>query len=134
VFVCKLCILSSELIINIYSCIYYRHCNSTHIKASEKIEKRIQESIPQLFQDNLMCAGVSVGYQGPCLGDSGGPLMYKDFDSGKFIQIATVSNGVGECGDDEYPGIYVRLTDPSVLSFIMSTIQGEGGTISDLLT
>ena len=75
-----------------------------------------------------------MGYQGPCEGDSGGPLMYKDFDSGKYIQIATVSSGVRECGDDEYPGIYVRLTDPSVLSFIMSTIQGEGGTITGLLT
>ena len=71
-----------------------------------------------------------MGYQGPCEGDSGGPLMYKDFESGKFIQIASVSSGVGECGDDEYPGIYVRLTDPSVLSFILSTIQREEGIIS----
>ena len=106
-----------------------RYCNSTHMKkSSEKVEKKIQDSIPQLFQDNLICAGVTVGRQGPCEGDSGGPLMYKDLETGKFIQVATVSSGVGECGDDEYPGIYVRLDHSSTLSFMLSTIQGNKGT------
>jgi secreted trypsin-like serine protease len=69
-----------------------------------------------------MCAGVDVGYQGPCKGDSGGPLMNKDLHSRKFIQIATVSGGVGNCGDDEYPGIYVRLDHPSIFNFISSVV------------
>ena len=72
-----------------------------------------------------MCAGVTVGHQGPCEGDSGGPLMSKDLESGKFVQIATVSSGVGECGDDEFPGIYVRLDHPSILNFITSVINNE---------
>jgi secreted trypsin-like serine protease len=95
------------------------------MKASEKIEKNIQESLPQLFQDHLMCAGVNVGNQGACQGDSGGPLMYKDDDSRKYIQIATVRGGVGECGDDEYPGIFVRVDHPFIWKFISSTIKSN---------
>ncbi len=108
-----------------YICLAYSHCNSTHMKASEKIEKKIQESLPQLFQDHLMCAGVDVGNQGACKGDSGGPLMYKDDDSRKYIQFATVRGGVGDCGDDEYPGIFVRVDHPSIWKFISSTIKSK---------
>ncbi len=82
----------------------------------------MQQSLPQLFQDHLMCAGVTVGNQGACNGDSGGPLMYKE-DDGKFIQIATVEGGVGDCGDKDYPGIFVRLDHPSIWNFIASTIN-----------
>ena len=94
------------------------------MKASTAVEKKIKESIPQLFQDHLMCAGVDVGKQGACKGDSGGPLMYRD-EEGKFIQIATVEGGVGECGDKDYPGIFVRLDHPSIWEFISSTMKGE---------
>jgi secreted trypsin-like serine protease len=94
------------------------------MKASTAVEKKIKESIPQLFQDHLMCAGVDVGKQGACKGDSGGPLMYRD-EEGKFIQIATVEGGVGECGDKDYPGIFVRLDHPSIWEFIFSTMNGE---------
>jgi hypothetical protein len=95
------------------------------MQASGKIEKNIQESLPQLFQDHLMCAGVNVWNQGACQGDSGGPLMYKDDDSRKYIQIATVRGGVGDCGDDEYPGIFVRVDHPSIWDFISSTMKGK---------
>jgi secreted trypsin-like serine protease len=98
-------------------------------KTSENIERKIQISIPQLFQENLICAGASLGRQGPCEGDSGGPLMYKDLESEKFVQIATVSSGVGECGDKEFPGIYVRLDHPSTFKFISSIIQKENQTM-----
>ncbi len=72
-----------------------------------------------------MCAGVDVGNQGACKGDSGGPLMYKDDDTGKFFQIALVRGGVGECGDDEYPGIFVRVDHPSIWKFISSTVNSK---------
>ncbi len=39
-----------------------------------------------------------------------------------FIQIAIVEGGVGECGNNEYPGIYVRLDHPSVFDFITAEI------------
>jgi secreted trypsin-like serine protease len=93
------------------------------MEASISLKKTIQEVIPKLFQNQLLCAGVSVGNQGSCQGDSGGPLMYKDDDSGKFFQIATVRGAVGQCGDRDYPGIFVRVDQPSIWKFISSIVQ-----------
>ncbi len=70
-----------------------------------------------------MCAGNHIGYEGPCIGDGGGPLMFKDSVSRKYIQIATVEGGVGQCGDADYPGIFVRLDHPLIWNFIASTIN-----------
>ncbi len=95
------------------------------MKASTTLEKTIHEVIPKLFQNQLLCAGASVGNQGSCQGDSGGPLMYKDDESGKFFQIATVRGAVGQCGDRDYPGIFVRVDHPSIWKFISSIIQTE---------
>ncbi len=72
-----------------------------------------------------MCSGDSEEIKGACEGDSGGPLMYKDVLARKYIQIATVEGGVKDCGDDEYPGIFVRLNHPSIWEFISSTIKGK---------
>ena len=63
--------------------------------------------------------------QGCCKGDSGGPLMRQDWEAKQWIQIAIVQGQIGECGNEDYPGIYVRLNHPSVLSFIHSAI-GQG--------
>jgi secreted trypsin-like serine protease len=93
------------------------------MKASKTLEKTIQEVIPQLFQNQLLRAGVSEGNQGSCKGDSGGPLLYKDDDSGKYIQIGTVRGAFGQCGDRDYPGIFVRVDHPSIWQFISSIIQ-----------
>jgi secreted trypsin-like serine protease len=72
-----------------------------------------------------LCAGVIVGNQGSCQGDSGGPLMYREDESGKFFQIATVRGAVGQCGDRDYPGIFVRVDHPSIWKFIYSTVKGN---------
>ena len=104
-----------------YKFFAFSECNSTHSQTSKLIEKRVKEKLPQLFQDHLLCAGTTVGRQGSCKGDSGGPLLYYDRRMKHFIQIATVEGGVRDCGDEEYPGIYVRLDHPSVLDFITST-------------
>jgi secreted trypsin-like serine protease len=72
-----------------------------------------------------LCAGDSEEIKGACEGDSGGPLMYKDVLARKYIQIATVEGGVGDCGDESYPGIFVRLNHPSIWEFITSTIKGK---------
>jgi secreted trypsin-like serine protease len=95
------------------------------MRASIILESKISKTIPQLFQDNLMCAGDTEVIQGACEGDSGGPLLYKDVIARKYIQIATVEGGVGDCGDRAYPGIFVRLNHPSIWEFISSTMKGK---------
>ncbi len=52
--------------------------------------------------------------------------MYKDSESDRWIQIATVHGAVGDCGDADFPGIYIRLDDPSVYNFIFLTIFQKG--------
>ncbi len=70
-----------------------------------------------------MCAGLKEVRQGACAGDSGSPLMHYDFSRVGYVQIATVEGGVGVCGDERYPGIFVRLDHPSIWNFIASTIN-----------
>jgi len=41
------------------------------------------------------------------------------------IQIAVVQGGVQNCGDIDYPGIFVRLDDPEVLNFIKSVVNNN---------
>ena len=37
------------------------------------------------------------------------------------ILIATVRGGIRDCGDVDYPGLFVNLLDPSVWNFVMET-------------
>lgn len=54
------------------------------------------------------------------MGDSGGPLVTYITGQGEafYEQVAIVSGGFGSCGSSLYPGIYVRLEDFEVLSWI----------------
>ena len=49
--------------------------------------------------------------------------MLKNYDTDQYVQIATVKGKIGQCDDPDYPGIYVRIDDPSILSFINSVID-----------
>ena len=108
--------------------VFFRDCNTAYTPSgfSQK-QNLIREKLPQLFKDEVLCAGTDVGGQGSCRGDSGGPLMRYDRKTGSWIQFATVQGSVGECGDIDTPGIYVRLDHSSVLSFIASTIGKASG-------
>ncbi|XP_055913486.1 trypsin delta-like [Eupeodes corollae] len=84
------------------------------------------------FLTNDKCASPQYGYgrsimksmicaDGPskdsCQGDSGGPLSIPRTN----IQIGVVSWGLG-CAKRGFPGIYCDLTDPEVVSYLMSTV------------
>ena len=42
-----------------------------------------------------------------------------------YEQVAIVSGGFGDCGSTEFPGIYVRLEDYQVLSWIYRVAFGQ---------
>jgi hypothetical protein len=54
--------------------------------------------------------------------------MYFDHKTKRYIQIATVEGAVRNCGDIDFPGIYVRLDHPSIFYFIEeSTMPQSNG-------
>lgn len=69
---------------------------------------------------------------GPCKGDSGSPLVRFDFSGSgsqpKYVITGIVQGGVGRCGDDKFPSIFVRVEDPEVYNFIAKTIGVQGST------
>ena len=60
---------------------------------------------------------------GTCHGDSGGPLIVHDAISipPRHIQVGIVQGALA-CGSKDFPGIYVRIDDKQVWSFIHDTI------------
>jgi hypothetical protein len=44
--------------------------------------------------------------------------MLFDYNINGYTQIATVEGAIRDCGDIDFPGIYVRLDHPSVFQFI----------------
>ena len=48
--------------------------------------------------------------------------MTRDSVMDQWIQIATVQGGIRDCGDLKYPGLYIRLDDPDIHSFIISVL------------
>jgi secreted trypsin-like serine protease len=68
--------------------------------------------------EDELCTIDPPSYQtGPCLGDSGGPLLARDAARGEFVQIGITSHGYGRCST-RLPSIFTRV-DP-----IASWIQG----------
>jgi len=106
--------------------LFFSFCNTTHIQSTVSTKETIDKKLPQLFQNHILCVGADTGPQGSCKGDSGGPLMYRDSDKDHWIQIATVQGGIRDCGDVDFPGLYIRLDDPGVFKFIKSVISSTG--------
>ena len=78
-------------------------------------------SIPYGFKPDLLCAGYVISGEGSCTGDSGGPLVtfVDDPNDPYYVQVAVVVGGKGSgCNGGGSPGIYTRLDDPKVLSWV----------------
>ena len=58
--------------------------------------------------DAAMCGGFEEGKKDACGGDSGGPLLYGDDDSG-YVVVGVTSWGDG-CAKKSRPGVYARVS------------------------
>ncbi|KAH9502978.1 Plasma kallikrein [Bulinus truncatus] len=76
-----------------------------------------------VFNDLKICAGdMYYGGIDTCDGDSGGPLMC--FDDGRYVLHGITSFSVSPtCGDPRYIGIYTRVANSEILTFILSNIN-----------
>ena len=106
------------------------HCNETHIPRGDLYSK-IKNFVPNLFPSHLACAGLEDGRHGACKGDSGGPLQIRNTTTHRYYQVAIV-HGALECGNPSFPGVYVRLENPEILSFIRSAMESEWHLIVDV--
>ncbi|XP_018017029.1 clotting factor G beta subunit-like [Hyalella azteca] len=72
-----------------------------------------------IAEDTFLCAGQPLGGVDTCQGDSGGPLVYfaSDHKDGVSVLGGVVSQGYG-CGLEDFPGLYVPLSNPDYLQWI----------------
>ena len=80
----------------VYTPYAFSECNKSHTQTTRSKEEKVKRLLPQLFQNNLLCAGSVIGTQGSCNGDSGGPLMTYNIGTKQWTQIATVEGGIGK--------------------------------------
>lgn len=66
--------------------------------AKTRYRRRIYQS--------MICAGYPEGGKDSCSGDSGGPLMVREYN--RWILVGIVSHGV-RCGEPNLPGIYTNV-------------------------
>lgn len=77
----------------------------------------------------MLCAGEPTGGKDACSGDSGGPLVV-DVNNpatapSDYVLAGLVDFGAG-CGQAGDPGVYVRIANDDIQSFIRSAVQAAG--------
>ena len=90
----------------------------------------IQRTLPNKFDDSLICAGDRFSSSlGACAGDSGAPLLtdFLDQKSGEIAYklLGVLHGGVVNCDNSEYPAIYTRISTPKIYKWIEKKILGE---------
>ncbi|XP_055494061.1 serine protease 27-like [Leucoraja erinacea] len=78
-----------------------------------------QKKMPTITT-HVICAGVPEGGKDACRGDSGGPLLCQDKNSGAWLVAGVISAGVG-CGRPDHPGLYTETA--AVHKWIQELIQ-----------
>jgi secreted trypsin-like serine protease len=81
---------------------------------SDSRAKRAYRSQGLKYLPSLHVAAGKKG-EGPCFGDSGGPL----FDSGSRTQVGITSYGSGGCGRARYPAVYTEVNNPQIGKWIL---------------
>jgi secreted trypsin-like serine protease len=72
--------------------------------------------------NRMICAGFSEGGKDSCIGDSGGPLFSYMANARAGLQTGIVSWGDNWCGRANSYGVYTRISDVEINSFIKSNI------------
>jgi secreted trypsin-like serine protease len=85
---------------------------------SDSRAKQAYQSQGLTYLPSLQVAAGKKG-NGPCFGDSGGPL----FDSGSRTQVGITSHGAGGCGTARYPVVYTEVNNPNIRNFILSAAK-----------
>jgi secreted trypsin-like serine protease len=86
---------------------------------SDSRAKRAYQSEGLKYLPSLQVAASKKG-NGPCFGDSGGPL----FDSGSRTQVGITSHGAGGCGQARYPAVYTEVNDAQIGKWILRAAKG----------
>ena len=80
----------------------------------------INECLRAFFEDNPLFTS---------LGDSGGPMYKYNSKNEIFEQYGTIHGSEESCDGSHFPGIYIKLTDNSVLEFLKSNGTKRGKPI-----
>lgn len=65
-----------------------------------------------MLENTQMCVG-GEKKKDSCWGDSGGPLMHGAKNNNRdlvYYVVGVVSLGPNDCGTENFPGIYIRVT------------------------
>ena len=85
--------------------------------------QKILRFLPNKMANDMLCASTSRGtLKGSCHGDSGAPLVRRQWSPERQDNIYTLMGSVvgtiGKCGSTAFPTIYIRFRNCQILNFI----------------